>query len=62
MNNANREKILLITALVAIVILFGDKFVLGPLLASWDDRAYRIEELDNVTRFSTGVGVNSHAL
>lgn len=51
MNSANREKILLIAAVVAVVILFGDKFVLGPLLASWDDRATRLEELEKqVTR------------
>ncbi len=46
MNSANREKILLIAAAVAVVILFGDKFVIGPLLSSWDDRSSRIEELD----------------
>ena len=51
MNSANREKILLIAAVVAVVILFGDKFVIGPLLSSWDDRANRLEELEKqVTR------------
>ena len=46
MNSVNREKLLLIAAAVAVVVLFGDKFVLGPLLMSWDDRSIRIEELE----------------
>ena len=46
MNNTNREKILLISAAIAVLVLFGDKFVMSPLLASWDKRALTIDDLE----------------
>ena len=46
MNEANREKLLLVAAVTAVVVLFGDKFILGPMVEAWKDRATRIEELD----------------
>lgn len=51
MNEANREKMLLVAAITAVVVLFGDKFIVSPMMDAWKDRSARIEELDaKVTR------------
>ena len=45
MNVKNRKDLLTIVALVAGVLLVGDRFILTPLIKSWNDRANRIVEL-----------------
>jgi len=45
MQSVEREKMLLIAAVTAVVVLFGDRFLLGPFLNAWDKRSNRIEEL-----------------
>ena len=45
MNVKNRKDLLTIVALVAGVLLVGDRFILTPLIKSWNDRANRIIEL-----------------
>ena len=40
-----REKLLLTFALLAVVILAGDRLVLGPLINSWQTRAANIIQL-----------------
>jgi len=46
MNTAQREKWLVNLAIAAVVLLFGDRFVLGPLTTTWKERKERIEQLD----------------
>ena len=46
MNTAQREKWLVNLAIAAVVLLFGDRFVLGPLVTTWKERKERIEQLD----------------
>ena len=41
-----REKLLLTFALLAVVILAGDRLVLGPLINSWQTRAANIIQLE----------------
>lgn len=45
MNNKNREQLLLIVAVAAIVLMVGDRFVLQPLTASWKARTTEIADL-----------------
>ena len=42
----NRQQLLAIFALVAIVFLVGDRLILSPLVASWKDRSERITALE----------------
>lgn len=45
MNNKNREQMLLILAISAILLMVGDKFVVQPLTASWKARTAEIVKL-----------------
>ena len=45
MNNKNREQLLLILAVTAILLMVGDKFVIQPLTASWKARTSEIGKL-----------------
>jgi hypothetical protein len=44
--NKNREQLLLILAVTAILLMVGDKFIITPLTASWTARNKRIAELE----------------
>ncbi len=46
MNNKNREQLLAVLAITAVVLLVGDSFVLKPLTASWKARTARIADLE----------------
>ncbi|MDB4665118.1 hypothetical protein OAE97_02105 [Verrucomicrobia bacterium] len=46
MNKVSREKKLLIVAVSAVVILFGDKFLVSPMLGAWENRSNQILELE----------------
>ena len=46
MNHKNREQLLLILTITAVVLLVGDSFVLKPLTASWKARTARIAALE----------------
>ncbi len=46
MNHKNREQLLLILTITAVVLLVGDSFVLKPLTASWKARTARIADLE----------------
>ena len=41
----NRQKFLLIGAIVVVSLLVADKIIIGPLLAGWKERTVRIAEL-----------------
>ncbi len=41
----NREKLLMIVAVVSIVVVIGDNLILTPLMNFWDERSKRIGEL-----------------
>ena len=45
MNMQNRQQLLTIVAITAVAILAGDRFIRGPLVASWTQRSARIAEL-----------------
>lgn len=45
MNAKNRQQLLTIAAIAAIALLVGDRFILSPLIKSWNDRSTRIVEL-----------------
>lgn len=45
MNVKNRKDLLTIAAIAAGLLLVGDRFILTPLLKSWNERANRIVEL-----------------
>ncbi len=45
MNNKNREQLLLIVAVTAILLMVGDRFVFQPLTASWKARNTEIDDL-----------------
>ena len=46
MNIKNRQQLLAIVAIAAVALLAGDKFVRGPLVASWKERSARISDLE----------------
>lgn len=46
MNPKNREQLLAILAVTAIVLMVGDKFILQPLSTSWNARNKRIADLE----------------
>ena len=46
MNVKNREQLLIIVTITAVVLLGGDRFVLSPLIASWKERSAKIVELE----------------
>jgi hypothetical protein len=41
----NRQQLLAVIAIAAIALLAADRLVLAPLLASWDQRSSRLQEL-----------------
>lgn len=41
----NRQKLLVIAAVLGVAFLLGDKMVVAPLMASWDARSKQIAEL-----------------
>lgn len=45
MKTKDREKLLKIVAIGAVIFLIGDQFVLKPLMARWDETAEKIETL-----------------
>ncbi len=45
MNVKNREQLLIIISITAVVLLAGDKFVMSPLIASWKERSAAIVDL-----------------
>ena len=45
MNVKNRQQLLTLVALTALVLLVGDRFILTPLVKSWNERSARIIEL-----------------
>ncbi|MFA6546074.1 MAG: hypothetical protein WCS99_16770 [Limisphaerales bacterium] len=46
MNNKNREQLLAILAVTAVLLMVGDRFVLQPLTASWKARNTEIGDLE----------------
>lgn len=46
MNHKNREQLLGIFAITAVLLMVGDKFVLTPLIDSWKARTARIADLE----------------
>jgi Tfp pilus assembly protein PilO len=47
MNTKNREKTLVLVAIVCVFALIGDKMILTPLLNAWDENAVQIESLQS---------------
>jgi len=45
MDANNRERTLIIAAILCITLLFGDRLILSPLIKSWHARSERIAEL-----------------
>ena len=45
MQTNNRQQLLTLVALTALVLLVGDRFILTPLVKSWNERSARIIEL-----------------
>lgn len=45
MNAKNRQQLLTVAAIAAIVLLVGDRFILTPLIKSWNERSTRIADL-----------------
>ena len=45
MNIKNRQQVLAVVAIIAVVLLAGDKFVLSPLMASWKSRGDEVAKL-----------------
>lgn len=45
MQSRNRQQLLVLAAIGAVLLLTGDRLVLSPLLKAWDGRAKRIAEL-----------------
>ena len=47
MQTKNRQQLLIVAAIAAVVLFAGDKLVLAPLVSAWDARAARIKVLHN---------------
>ena len=58
----NREQLLLILAVTAVVLLVGDSFVLKPLTASWKARTARIADLEKKVAEGTKKLERDHAV
>jgi hypothetical protein len=50
MENKDRQKILIIIAVVVVGLLVGDTVIYGPLVASWGARQKKIAELQDAVR------------
>jgi hypothetical protein len=62
MNLKNRQQLLGILAIVAVVLLVGDRLVFTPLTRSWKDRAARIAELKKNYDQGTHLLARDHAI